>query len=232
MKKRLYYCLFVAVFTILNVFVSHAINIDIALSDLTDEEITAFLSSVDFKTEKDEPKKDFAVCFDVNTDGLVAVGMDGLDNQNISVYDVDGNFKYAYSFDCTGKYYVKWDDGNLLVYFVRSDIIASLDSDGNCVEIKSVADSDENDRYIRKVFCANEKTVDDKSYRMRNPGVADLFSWSYSQIQETGADKSVRTVYHADNQSIIRVGIEIAAAAVFLAVAVGGLFKRLRKRRI
>ena len=42
---------------------------------------------------------------------------------------------------------------------------------------------------------------------------------------------SVRTVYHADNQSIIRVGIEIAAA-VFLAVAVGGLFKRLRKRRI
>jgi len=42
---------------------------------------------------------------------------------------------------------------------------------------------------------------------------------------------SVRTVCHADNQSIIRVGIKIAAAVVFLAVAVDGLFKRLRKRR-
>ena len=42
---------------------------------------------------------------------------------------------------------------------------------------------------------------------------------------------SMRTVYHADNQSIIRVGIKIAAAVVFLAVAVGGLIKRLRKRR-
>ena len=79
---------------------------------------------------------DIISCFDVSESGLVAVGSATYGNQYIYVYDATGKFQYGQAFNNPGSYGLQWDGSDLIIYFVRSDIAALVDSEGNIKELK------------------------------------------------------------------------------------------------
>lgn len=214
MKK--YFILFTLMIVFANIFVVSAANEELVLYDISEEEQYTFLSNIDFTLETNEPKKNYAYCFDVNPAGLLAVGMDRSDGQIVCVYDFYGNFKYAYSFVCSGYYYVKWDNENIIIYFDRSNILASFDKNGNCLYMKDIP-YNENGYYLRNVFCVNKKTIDDNLYLMKNTSIVNFFSGSYAKIEEVGADGSIRTLYQVDKQNVISYITENILVLFFIA---------------
>ncbi len=63
-----------------------------------------FLSNVKLSLITEEPEKQVITCFDVNDDGLVAVGSKDLTKKIVLVYDSAGTFQYGYTFDCSGSF--------------------------------------------------------------------------------------------------------------------------------
>ena len=115
---------------------SFAMNTGFSTSE-PDKKQQDFLSGNAISLTYEEPKKHIISCFDVSESGLVAVGSATYGNQYIYVYDATGKFQYGYAFNNPGSYGLQWDGSDLIIYFVRSDIAALVDSAGNIKELKS-----------------------------------------------------------------------------------------------
>lgn len=214
MKKLFTFILAIAVI-ITGAFIVSAEGESLTLQDMTPEEQNHFLSAIKLTLQTDEPKKNIVECFDVSPSGLLAVGTD-VDSQLVSIYDLDGNFKYSYSFDCSGVFYVKWDNDNLMIYFVRSDVIASFDKDGNCLYVKEIADTT-NEDYLRHEFImADQRSVNGNTYEMKKLSIINFFT-SYGTIEEVNADGVKRIIYRTDKEHFIRVITEAAVILLFFA---------------
>ena len=118
-----------------------AMNTGFSTEDMNSNDQKVFLSSIDVCLLTEEPKKDAITCFDVNNDGSIVVGTKNATEKLALVYTSDGAFKYGYSFYCSGSFGVEWDDNNLLVYFVRSDVAALFDKTGNVLELNKIQSS-------------------------------------------------------------------------------------------
>lgn len=94
-------------------FNAFAMNTGFTTDDMELDEQQAFLSNINLSLVTEEPEKNAIDCFDVNDDGLIAIGSQNSTSKIISVYTSDGAFKYGYKFDCDGSFGVEWDNGNI-----------------------------------------------------------------------------------------------------------------------
>ncbi len=63
-----------------------------------------------------EPKPKTIRCFDVNENGLIAIGSDELFNVvTVWVYSSEGAFQYGYRFTRNGTYGLRWEKDTLLI---------------------------------------------------------------------------------------------------------------------
>lgn len=101
-------------------------------------------------------------CFDVNERGMVAIGLESLGTRaEVAVYDCDGNYKYGYSFDTHGSFYVEWENDNLWIYFVRSDSGVLLDSKANCIKCVNIYDVYSGMSHWEELSYGKRRTGDD-----------------------------------------------------------------------
>ena len=87
------------VFAVSTGFETESINEDLQKNILSNIELTVFYS---------EPDKSSIKCFDVNDNGLIALGSSRSTDKRICVYDADGVFKYGYEFVAYGDFGVEW----------------------------------------------------------------------------------------------------------------------------
>lgn len=178
-----------------------------------------------------EPLKETITCFDVSENGMFAIGTGNSTQKVISVYDHEGVFQYGYCFRTQGTYGIELDNGVVYIYFVRGDIVISLDSSGGVMGVFEVENTLENNTRWQQLLYSNERTVGDTKYIAENDAI--LFNWLTSSYDKLIAEKpnGIRTVvYDADNTHVVRGSFILTGAILFAVVCVYYLIKTIQDR--
>lgn len=196
-----------------------AMNTGFETDNMEYEEQQTFIKSIDLKLITEMPASYSVLCFNVNEDGLIALGSESLDEKIVSVYSLDGDFIYGYTFNCSGSYGIEWDENNLIIYFVRSDVAAMFDEKGNCLELKKIPVTLENNSYWNDYVFSKERTVGNSEYSLKNDmGPFNLFASSYSQVIKTDSDGSTNVIYDVNNDQLIKTIFIFTGVVLFIAV--------------
>lgn len=82
------------------------------------------------------------VGFDIRQDGSILLGVQGSGNtgQNeIYIFNPQGQYEYGFAFQCAGLYFVRWNGENAQLYFVRGETLVELDREGNRVDVQNLS---------------------------------------------------------------------------------------------
>lgn len=188
--------------------------------NMESEEQQTFLKNVDLNLITEQPPSYSVLCFDVNEDGLIALGSKALDKKIVSIYSSDGVFMYGYTFNCSGSYGIEWDENNLIIYFVRSDVAAMFDEKGSCLELKMIPITAENNSYWNYFVFSNKRIVGESEYRLKNDmgPFLNVFASSYSQLIKTDSDGSTTVIYDVSSDQIIKTIIVFIGIVILITI--------------
>ncbi len=234
MKNKKYY-LFLTIVLLIVIFASvievKAINTGFSTEELSEEDKTTFLSNISLSLIKEEPAQKAIECFDVNSNHAIAIGQETIGRRKtISVYSNEGVFQYGYTFNSSGSFGVEWDEENLNIYFVRSDVIISLDSDGNVLGIKAVVDTRDNNSHRNAMLYSDERIVGETTYLIRNDmGILNWVATSYSQILTIDDTGYERIIYDVNSMQLSNMIVTISFISVFLLIAIVSIARQFIK---
>ncbi len=215
------------------------INIIIAMTtgfsteELNFEKQQTFLSNIDISLldSDSDIRSKFIVCFDVSENGLIALGFADSTNKSVCIYNPDFKFKYGYSFNSSGSFGIEWDNNNLIIYFVRSDVAASFDKSGACTEIKAIRNTSLNNSYWNNnVFSLKRQVGDDQYIIKNNMSVFSYFGSSYSQLIKIDKNGLETILYDVSGAKIIRTVIAFLVAIIIFIIAILTIVKSMQKR--
>lgn len=194
-------------------------NTGFSTDNMESNDKQTFLSNINLSLITEEPKKNAIRCFDVNDNGFIVIGSEDSTKKSVSVYAPDGTFKYGYAFNCSGSFGVEWDNNNIILYFVRSDVAALFDDEGKNIELKSIQDTTDNNSYWNNSVYSKQRTINGCQYTMRNNmGLFNTFSSSYSELIKTDASGNITTIYDVNSEYTTK--FVITFIAVFLSAAI------------
>ena len=193
----------------------------LTVTPLSDEETQRYLSYMELTTVKQEYNKTALTCFDVSDSGLIAVGMSTGSQKMVFVYDGNGMFLYGYQFHDSGSFCLEWQGDYVGVYSVRGNTLVVLDEKGNCMCAYECGDSIADNDYLRNEIDVTERTVNGRTYVMKNDmGILNFLASSYSQIEITDADGTTRLVYDVNGDQITKTVFLLIAIPAFFGVLV------------
>ena len=195
-----------------------AITVD--LQEITGERRADILENLAVKLLEQEIIERSICCFDVNEEGLFAVGLDeSRSRRRVQIYDAAGNYLYGYEFSCSGSFWVEFEGENLAIFFVRGQFVATFTPEGSCVSVKAYSGSAGDTLY------AAQKEYGNKTYRMeRDVG----FHYAFSRLTVTDADGAKKILY--DETVIHNIRTLCAYAAVIGFVTVWAYFVFIKPR--
>ena len=179
------------------------------------EETERFLNNITLTVVKNEPDKKSIQGFDVNEDGLVAVASTEMSKGQVSIYNSDGTFLYGYIFSCNQSIEVEWQKNGLSLYFIKSDVAATFDENGNAVEVRTIENTIENNSYLKNVVQTTKKEVNGRQYIVTSDGLLAILSPNYTKLIVKDSDGSERVIYDASTRQIIKI---ICFAVLFIVV--------------
>ncbi len=220
--KRIVFMLIVISIVFVNGGVTiFAMNTGFSTSEMSIEEQQTFLSNIKLSLLDSEPSKQAFSCFDVSDDGLIAIGSGTSEKKYISVYNASGEFQYGYVFYANQSFGVQWDDTNLIIYFVRSDVAAVFDSSGNSIELRMIDNTIDNNSYWNHSVFSEEKIHDEDKYIMKNNmGLFNIVATTYSQLIVTDSDGNETIVYDVSKIQFFKTVVIFIVVFVFVAIAV------------
>ena len=158
--------------------------------------------------------------FDIRADGAVLLGTDD-PQKTVAAYAQDGTFLFGFTFRCSGDHGVKWDDdGRVLLYLVRSDVVLTVDRAGNVLNaVELPTDNAENAAYVREGSLPQKRMVDGTTYRMKKGnGFLGVFSSSYAELVRIDEAGREQVVIDLRAEHGLSVALAIAVSAVFVAL--------------
>lgn len=221
LKRAYLFMLFVVMFVAFaNVSEVKAMNSGFSTETLSEEEELWYDKNVRISKITSEPTQKTINCFDVNENGLIAICHDGTDDNMICVYTSEGRFLYGYQFQCDGTFGVEWNNEWINIYFVRSDDIITVDTDGNILAINKVEDTTDNNTYRNYLLHTSSRTVGDTTYVIRNDmGIFNWIATSYSQIVTIDANGAEYIIYDVSSEQRVRMIISFIVVA-FLGITI------------
>ena len=174
----------------------------------TDEEKKEIARSIGFHLIDKEKCEAAIVSIDINENGDILFA----DSQyHVYVADRDGNIKYAYSFYVHGSYYAKWDNGNILMCFVRGFFFCKYDIYGNYLELYG---SDYDDPVFKEVK-KTTRTFDGVTYKITNQSAFfDTFSAGmFRKLVRINVDGSEETLIDTTTSNFVwKITLGVVAA--------------------
>lgn len=224
------YLLAILIFT-LCIFTStvqgKAMNTGFSTNELSKEEQESFISNINITLLTAEPAKKNILCFDVNESGLVAIGQVGSNRKVLCVYNAEGAFLYGYTFNCTGTFVAEWNSEYLNIYFVRSDVIISLDSDGNILDIKEVQNTIDNNAHNNTLLYSTSRIVGDTTYLVRNDmGIFNWVATSYSQIIAMDTNGVEHIIYDVPSPQPGEIVVSLIVILIFVSTTIASSIKK------
>ncbi len=233
MKRGRLFLLSIFIFVMFtNVTRVNAMHTGFKTNELTAEEKNMFLSNINIILIDEEPVKKTIICFDVNSNQLIAIGQNTPDRKTICVYSNEGVFQYGYTFNCSGAFGVEWDEENLNIYFVRSSVIISVSPKGEVLGAYEVQNTIENNSYVNHFIHATKRTIDNNEYFIKNNmGLLNLFAVSYSQIIVKDSAGFENVIYDIGPIQITKTIVTIGLICIFVLVATAVVFWQFIKLR-
>lgn len=156
-------------------------------------------------------------CFDVSSSGKIALKMGGGETKEILVLNENGDFLYGFAVQTAGEVAVGWENDNVVIYFVRSDLAVAVNEQGDILSIQEIENTIENNTYWNQTVYAQKRVCGESTYVMgdSNP-LLNIFSGT-SILQKIDANGNKTVLYdasHALYQGIVLQTI----ATVFLVV--------------
>lgn len=152
---------------------------------------------------------------------MIAIGQSKGEQKAVCIYSQDGSFLYGYAFRYSGAFGIEWDGNNINIYHVRSDLIVTVDRDGNTLEIVRVEDTFENNSYSNYLLHSDERSTDHARYYTRNNmGVLNLFAFSHSQVVMEGPDGEETIIYDVNEMQLARTIIGLIVVVALFAAAI------------
>lgn len=207
-----------------------AINTGFSTEEYPKEKQDVLVSNTDFAFIETDPGKKSIQCFDVNNKGKIAIGQEMAGNRKgVCIYSSDGSFLYGYSFECSGSFYVEWDNENLNIMFVRGDVLISVSPDGDILDIKNVLSTAGNREYSL-YLSSKKRTVGDAIYMVRNNmGPFNYIAASYSQLLVINADGNEKIVYDVNIDQLTKTIVVFILVLIFITIVVIGLVRTFVK---
>lgn len=206
-----------------------AVNTNFSFSNITEDEKNAIINNLKISLVLESSHQKSIECFDVNDDGMIALGHRNFNEAKISVYDSSGNFQYGYSFNYNALFGIEWNGEYLNIYLVRSNVLIVLDRDANIIDIVTVQNTMENDNYKNEYIFNNEKTVGETKYTLTNDmGIFNFVSVSYSQLVKTSSDGEEIVIYDVNSLPIITTLVCVLCVCSFIALAIYTIIKSVR----
>ena len=177
----------------------------------------------------EEPDKDMINCFDVNKDGMIAVGTSSR-TKRVVIYNSNNEFVTGYEFDDPGSFGVEWFYDELCIYSVRSGLIYSLNDDGSVDSINKIANEYYNDMYWQEHVESPARMVGRTKYELRKPiGPLSIFSSSYSQIVKINRDGDEEILYDVSSDYFVFTLILFIGALLLVSVVVFLMIRSFRQ---
>ncbi len=226
MMKNVFMTLMVLLLLSCNCLTTYAINSGFDLEPVSNERELQIQNNINICVFEQEVSGNTIECFDVNDDGMIALGTNKSSQKFISIYNSQGVFQYGYQFDCTGSFGIEWDANNIIIYFVRSDIACSVNPIGEIQEILDIKNTSNNNSYWNNNVFSTTRTVGNVKYRMQNDfGILNIFSTSYSQLVIQDSNGQTKIIYDVNAQQLYKLVFEIVCILLFVPIC----FFTLRK---
>lgn len=210
-----------------------AMNTGFSTESLPKDDLNKFINNINIAMLSDEPQKKAIECFDVNENGMVAIGCSDFEIKTVCIYTSDGDFQYGYSFECSGNFGVELVNSILYIYFVRSDVAIAVNPRGEVESILKIQNTSENNAYWNNCVFSNRRKIGDTEYTISNDmGIFNVFASSYSQLIVTnrnGEESIIYDVSSAQFSSMVVAFVGVVAFACLVLVVVIWQFVKLRR---
>ena len=229
MKKVYTFICILLVFLILSPAALAAVHTGFSTEPLSAADTATFLRSVKLTPLSEEPKRRPIACFDAS-DERIAIGCGDSGNKTVCVYTTEGVFQYGWRFPCSGSFGVELDGENLILYFARSDVAASVNPTGTIESLAKIQNTIDNNAYWNHHVHAITREVGGIRYTLKNNlGFFGLFASTYSQLTATGPDGEERLLYDVRAEQLAKSAAVFVLIAVLVAVAVVVIVKEFGK---
>lgn len=166
-KTLLLFCLFLIFLFLTTGIQASAMSTGFSLEEIPPSQQEQILKNLHITYLSNAPLIRSFENFAVNEQEQIVTGSDISPQKTLCVYDANGTFLYGYTFITLGAYDIEWDQNNILVYTVRGDIAFSLNSSGECMEIKKIPNTLKNQQYWPTLRTA-QKQLGSNQYVARN----------------------------------------------------------------
>lgn len=188
------------------------------------------LSRVNITLKSEQENNKIISCFNVNENGLLAVGFDSIGKKTVDIYTTDGEFLRGYSFNSSGTYNVELDsNNNLIIHLVRSDLSIVVDDKGKVLEMARIKNTGDNNSYWNYLD-RPIKQVDTCIYSVKNKyWLLYIFSSGYGQLKSRDGDNSARIIIDVTNAQLKRTLIIAVPVLIFCITVITLLIRYLIK---
>lgn len=231
--KRVYMCLLILFLGILcgsNTSV-HAMEAQgFETEEMSASDIELFLGNVNLFLLNTEPSKKPVKCFDVNEQGVIAIGTEDGNNKTIAIYSDAGIFQYGYRFHTEGSFGVELSNEEVKIYFVRSDVAISINFLGEIQCVSKICDTSENNTYWNRYVRATSRSEGEYRYVLKNDiGILGIFTSTYSQLYRTDSLGSEQLIYNSNSFQFFHILIIFLGILVFVSIVLIVIIKEFKK---
>lgn len=183
------------------------------------DEIALFLNNVNISVFSIEPEKKPIKCFDVNQNGMIAIGTANDNNKMVCIYSDTGNFQYGYKFKSAGSFDIELNDDILKLYFLKSDVSVSINATGEIQNVSRICNIMENDAYLNRYVKVTNKNVGEYRYVLKNNiGILGLFLSEYSKLYQVDRLNNEKLIYEVNPVHFLYILIMFLGIIVFVSI--------------
>lgn len=207
-----------------------AMDIGFSTVPLSEDEEKSFLENWSISVSHHEPVTEPIDCFDVNEEGMIALGFSDSEQKMIGIYTSSGEFQYSYEFECYGKFGLEWDENGLIIYLVRSDLAIAVDTEGKIKNIFKIEDTMKNNSYWNHSVFATKRTVGNCKYVIKNDmGIFNISASSYSQLITIDEDGDTNIIYDVNSSQLLKSIVMFVGVIIFAGIVILCLVKEFIK---
>lgn len=204
-----------------------------AVGEIAETDRETFLRNISLTLLSSEPEKDKIDCFDVNAEGLIAVGTVDGEGAKVLVYDEGGAFQYGYSFRAKQYFDIAWEGADIAIYFARSNMVASFDRHGNNTALHSVDRNSQIEEFWNTRFTAKKQCVlNGKTYELRTGlGILSFAATGYSRLVIIDATGQEHILYDVSARYRVIVLSCIIALLLFVTIVIRTIIRSATKQK-
>lgn len=189
-------------------------------SEISEDKLDSYLNNLSVSQLTEAPENLAIKSFDVSKNGLIALGSQTGQECYLHIYDSNLDFLYGFYFNCSGTYQIEWNNDYINIYYVRSDIAATYNRNGEIISIAKIDNTIDNNSYWNALR-SNKRQVNNTEFKAKNDtGILNFFQTSYSQLVKIDDLGNEIVLYNVSNFQLTKTITIFVVMSLLLAIVI------------